>query len=102
MEELSRNIIKLIFYVRYTHVEEPAANIPTSHHDFKLGDKVTCMKVNHVARIPKMTESLPPDCVGRTDGHSTDNSSVASDRFFGVASEGIFCFFFFFSLICFK
>lgn len=72
---------------RFAHPEDSHHNIPTSHHDFKLGDKVTCLKVNHVNRLPKMAESLPLDCVGRNDGHSTDNSSVTSERFYGIASE---------------
>lgn len=77
-------------YSNNNHGEEPSGNIPAQHHDFKVGDKVTCLKVNnnHVNRLPKMSDSLPPDVIGRTDGHSTDNSSVASDRFFSVASEG--------------
>lgn len=73
---------------RFAHPDDSHVNIPTPHHDFKLGDKVTCLKVNHVNRLPKMSESLPSDCVGRNDGHSTDNSSVTSERFYGMASEG--------------
>ncbi|KAK6640177.1 hypothetical protein RUM44_011863 [Polyplax serrata] len=64
---------------RFCHSDNPPNNIPM--HDFKVGDKVTCLKVNHINRIPKMPDSLPADCIlSRTDAPSTDNSSVASEK----------------------
>ncbi|KAJ9585309.1 hypothetical protein L9F63_002894, partial [Diploptera punctata] len=86
------------------------------HHEFKLGDKVTCLKpaapvprpaLDYLtSRTPKIAEytshqhstiemakssSLPPECaparsVAVSDGHSTDTSS-ASERLFGAPSE---------------